>query len=150
LCAAQPAQDLRELVRDSLRFLDPAHNKTSEYSYSFRVDRKQYASNGALKSEESLVGNRSFQDGFSVSRLVEKNGKKLTEEELRKQEEAIRSYIAKEKVVTAEEREKRSRKAAENDAWLKEIADALDYNHAGEESINGRPAHVLVCSPRAG
>jgi hypothetical protein len=150
ICAAEAPQDLRQLVRDGLRFLDPANNRTGDYSYSFRIDRKQYDSSGALKSEESFIGNRSFQDGFSVSRIGEKNGQKLTEEELQKQEEAIRSYVAKQKAMTAGEREKRRRKSAEEDAWLKEIADALQYEYAGEESIDSRPAYVLLCSPRPG
>jgi hypothetical protein len=150
LCAAQPPQDLRELVRDSLRFLDPRNNKTSEYTYRFVVDRKQYDSDGAVKSHEIAVGNRSFQDGFPVSRVVEKNGKKLSEEELRKQEEAIRTQVAKEKALTAGEREKRLRKAAEDDGWMKEIADALEYKYTGDESIDGRPAYVLLFSPRPG
>jgi hypothetical protein len=150
LCSAQAPQDLRALVRDSLRFLDPGNNKTSEYSYRFVVDRKQYDSAGAVKSHEIAVGNRSFQDGVPVSRLVEKNGKKLSEEELRKQEEAIRTQVAKEKALTAEEREKRLRKAAENDGWMKEIPDALEYKYTGEESIDGRPAYLLLFSPRPG
>ena len=81
---------------------------------------------------------------------IQKNGRKLSEEELRKQEETIRTQIAKEKGLTAEEREKRRLKAAEDDGWMKEIADALEYKYTGDESIDGRPAYVLLFSPRPG
>jgi hypothetical protein len=60
----------------------------------------------------------------------------------------IGARLAKIKAQPAGEREKRRRKSAEEDAWLKEIADALDYQYLGEEAVNGRMAVVLSCFPR--
>ena len=59
-------------------------------------------------------------------RALERNGKKLTEQ-LRRQQDVIDARLAEVKAMPVEEREQRRRRSAEEEAWLTEIADALDY-----------------------
>jgi hypothetical protein len=85
-----------------------------------------------------------------VSRLTEKNGKPLSDDERREQEEQIKKALAKAKARSAAEIEKARREDEAEDAWIKEVPEALEYTFIGEEAINGRPAYVLTCVSRPG
>jgi len=151
---AEGPQDPRAMVRQSLARLEESNKKLADYGFVRRVERRQFTSGGALKSAQSWVVRREFQDGFQVHRLLERDGRPVPEEERRRSEEAIAKRLAELKAMTPEQRQKmreeRQRKAGDQDAWLKEFPEALDYRLAGEETIDGRPAWVLECSPRSG
>jgi len=133
-----------------MRFLDPAHNRTGDYGFTYRVDRREFHSDGKPKSREWLVGRKEFEEGYPVWRLSEKNGKPLTRQELEQQEKPIREYLYAKKKETAEQRAKQRRQDDDEDAWLQEVSEALDFQLAGREEINGRPAWILTCEPRPG
>ena len=89
-----------------------------------------------------------------VTRMLERDGKAIPEEERRANDDTIGKRIAELKAMAPEQRAgqeaENARRASENNAWLKEFPDALDYRMAGEETINGRPAWVLSCEPHKG
>jgi hypothetical protein len=148
--AAQPPDDLRTLVRDSLRFLTSDKKIADDYTYNFRNEVKQFDSGGKLKEERITAGEKVYQDGLGVMRVLERNGRKLTEAELRKQQDLFDAKLAEMRSLSAEEREKRRRRTAQDDSWQKELSEALDYKYIGEEAVNGRTAIVLSCEPRPG
>lgn len=148
--AAQAPADLQSLVRDSLRFVEPKKNRADDYTFNFRNERKEFDSDGKIKAHNISTGEKYFQDGFGVFRALERDGKKLTEEELALQQGTIDARLAEFKALSPQERQERRRKSAEEDAWLNEIADALDYKYIGEEPVGGRTAFVLACFPRVG
>jgi hypothetical protein len=150
LCLAQQPPDLRALVRDSLSFLEPSRNRTDDYTYTFRVDRKEFDSGGKLKKREQVAGRKEFEEGFAVYRVTEKNGKPLTATEQQEQEENIRKHLAEMKRQAQEKASKPRKQGDDEDAWLKEIPDALNYEYVGKEQIHGRPVHVITASPRPG
>jgi len=125
--------------------------------YVRRNDHRQYHSNGSMKQGRSWTVEREFRDGISVIRLLERDGKPIPAEERQAEEDRIRKYIAEVKAMTPEqtarqkeERERNRRKESDEDEWIKEFPEALDYKPAGEEIIHGRPALVLAISPRPG
>jgi hypothetical protein len=65
---------------------------------------------------------------------------------MRSQEKNIHETVAKVKA----ERQRGSGKKGNQDEWIKEVGDALDFKLAGEETLHGRPAWVLTCSPHRG
>jgi hypothetical protein len=140
-CAQQPG-DLRQLVADSLRFVES--DKGKDLDYSWRSDRKQFDSSGKITSQTTLVGEKTTVDGVAVHRVLEKDGRKLSEKEAREQEAKIREAVEKAKA------ERRAGKKGDGDAWVKEVGDALEFKMVGEELVNGRSAWVLTCSPRPG
>ncbi len=146
--------DLRALVRQSLARLESSEKKAGDYGFVRKVERKEFASGGRIKNQWSLVLKRELEDGILVTRPIERDGKPLPEEERRKNQEALRKRQAELKALTPEQLEKRRaenrKRESDEDAWLKEFPEALDYQLAGEETIDGRPAAILDCTPRPG
>jgi hypothetical protein len=131
-------------VRDSLRFVE--NNPTHTFEYSWRSERKEFDSSGKVTSENMLMGEKVTIQGVSIHRLLERNGTTLTDDEIRSQEMRIKETIAKVKA----ERQRGPGKQANGDEWIREVGDALDFKVVGEETVDGRSAWVLTCSPHAG
>jgi hypothetical protein len=89
------------------------------------VDRREFHSDGKLTLREWLVGRKEFEEGYPVWRLSEKNGNPLNSQELEQQEKRIREYLDAKKKETAEQRAKQRRQDDDEDAWLKEVSEAL-------------------------
>lgn len=121
-----------------------------DWAYRFTFERKQFDSSGGVKSWESSSGERTFQEGFPVSRVYEKNGKKRTDQELQKQEAEVRRSLEEMRALSPAGREQRRRKQAEGMSWLRELPDALEYRFLREEDYQGRPMWVLGCTPKPG
>ncbi len=154
LAFAETPADLRELMRRALARLEESEKRQNDFVWTRRVDRKEFHSDGKLKEANSFVVRLDFQDGYRVFRPVERNGKPATEEEKQRAEEAIRKRLAELKAMTPEQirklREDSRKRQKDEDDWIQEFPEALDYKLAGEEPINGRAALALDLSPRKG
>jgi len=144
---AQSPPDFRQLVDDSLRFVDPTRNKQPDYYYMVRSERRQFDANGKTRSDETTLATHTFQEGLPILRVLEKNGRKLTDAEGREQEAKISKRVADYRGLSLEEQR---RKAAEGTEWIREIPDALDFTLVGEELLDGRQTLVLTCVPHPG
>jgi hypothetical protein len=153
-CWAETPDETRALVRRSLARIEESDKKIGDYGFIRRTERKELTSSGEIKTQRNWTVKRELQDGFMVNRLLERDGKPLAEEERRKNEETIQKRLAELKAMTPEQlqkmRDERRKKGNDEEAWLKEFPEALDYKPAGEEMIDGRPALLLECSPRQG
>jgi hypothetical protein len=156
--AAESTQsELREMVRQSLKKLEDSDKKASEYGFLRHTERKEFNSDGRLKMQTRVVVRREFQDGFPVNRVLERDGQPLSEEERKKNEEAIQKRLAELKSETPEQKAKRQeenrrkqKNEKEGEAWLNEFPEAVDYKLIGEETMNGRVALHLEFTPRPG
>lgn len=151
---AVQAQDLKEIVRKALLSLNSSQEKLADYGFVRHVERKEFKSDGSVKSWDRTVLKRELHDGVVVTRPVERNGKPLTESEKKQIETAIAKRVAEMKGMTPEQRRKQSetarKKDRESDAWMNEVPEAFDFKLAGEELIAGRPTLVIDATPRAG
>lgn len=143
LCGAQsrPPGDLRSLVHDSLRFVEN-DQLARQVEYQWQSERKQFDSSGRVTNVTTLSGEKATIDGVPVHRVTSRDGKKLTEDEQREHEAELREAAEKAKA------EKRTGNGRTD--WVKEVGDALDFQLAGEDHVNGRAAWVLTCTPRQG
>jgi len=152
LCLAPflSADSLPDLVRDSLRFLDPATNKfADDYAYTVRTTRKQFDPDGNLRSQEYTVAVRTFQDGWSCYRVRERNGKPLSTDEQKQQEARIAKRISELQALPPDEREKERRAGgnARRIEWVREVPEALAFKSVGETVENGRRIVVVDAEP---
>lgn len=153
--SAQTAENLRELVRKALSRLEENQERVvANYGFRRAGERREFASDGKLKSENRWVVERVLRDGFFFSKLVEREGQPVPEAEQKGLEEQFLKRAAELKAMTSEQRkqmreEERARERRE-DEWLRELPDALEFRSAGEETINGRTALLIDCSPRKG
>jgi hypothetical protein len=117
------------------------------YSYLERDETRRLDPAGHGKSEEVDVSRALLVDGVQFEQLVERNGRPLSAAEERKQNEEMDKL----KHLTAEQRAERLREdEEENTSLVGEVPMAFDFNLAGEEVVNGRPAWVLQAAPHPG
>ncbi len=89
-------------------------------------------------------------DGTPYDRLVEKDGRPLTPEERRREDEKFEKAARERKAESSEERQDRIRKYEDQRSFLKDIPNAYDFRLEGQETVDGRPAWVLGMTPKAG
>jgi hypothetical protein len=151
---AQSPAELREMARVAMNRMTQNSERLADYGYSFEGRRREYHSDGKLKSEESWKGRRDFIDGFGISRIVERNGKPIEEKERRERDQTIAKRLAEFRAMSPDELEKlrleRREKAQKEMGWVTEFADAFDFKLAGEQMLEGRPVWLIDFEPRSG
>jgi hypothetical protein len=89
-----------------------------------------------------------------VERLIAKDDKPLSEKDAAKEEERIQKIIDKRKNESESDRKKRLDKEEkdreEGRHFVKEIADAFEFQMTGSEAVGGRDAYVIDAEPRPG
>lgn len=142
---AQP--DWRPVMRKAIEKLDGGASRRNDYGFIRFSETKEYDSSGKLRNRSTVVTRTEVIDGFAVARLVERDGEPVSEGERAAGQEAINKKIAQLKRMTPEQRTKARQT---QDAWLLEMADALNFRKVGEETYRSRPVMVFDCTPRPG
>jgi hypothetical protein len=153
LAQAQSAEELRMKLRESLAKLQEADQKMGDYSYTRYNVRREFHSNGSLKAERTVLALREFEDGIGFIHQVQRDGKPVPDAEIKQSQDAARARAAQLRAMSPAERAKaepESRSRAQEQSFLKEFPDALEYKKIGEETIDGRRTWVLECWPRPG
>jgi hypothetical protein len=99
-----------------------------------------------VKSEDVDLSRIIFVNRSLCEQLLGNNGRPLSAEEQRKQEEKIEKL----KRETPEQRATRLLKQEEDRSFIREVPAAFDFQLVGEEPVNGRPAYVLQATPHPG
>lgn len=146
---AEQSTSPTELARRSLQLLSGSEQKLRDYSFTRRTERKEFSADGTVKSQQSWVARRTREQGVSVTRLVERNGKPLPEDERSRLEETVKKRIAEYQAMSPAERERTSRHN-DRDEFLQEFPDAMDCKQLADETVAGRANYVLDCWPKAG
>lgn len=143
------AQDPAEIVRKSLDREIDHQRKLANYTWETVSVERELEKNGKVKKTEVKVHENLNIDGTSYRRLIEENGKPLSAEKARKEQEKMDKEIAKRKNETESQRKKRlndERKEREEAIkFRREVMDAFDFKLEGEEKVNG-----LLCWRIAG
>lgn len=125
-----------------------------DYEYYERIIIKHLDGDGRVEKTEQKAHEVLFLEGSPYRRLLEKDGKPLSEAEVRFEEEKLRSVAEERRRETPEQRRKRleeAEKARErNRAALREVPDAFTFRVIGEETVNGRKTWVTWFEPRPG
>lgn len=145
---ADTPADLRALVRKSLAGIQREEERRSQFLFKVRSERKELDSDGKVASRNSSVWERIEIDGYTFGRTLERNGKPLTTEERRSEDEAIQKRLTELKASKLPQQEPPTRSQQQD--WYKEFPEALDYKLAGEETFNGRATLRLDATPRPG
>jgi hypothetical protein len=139
--------DVGQIVASSVAATQRHWRAWVRYSYLERDETRHLDSAGHVKSEEVDVSRAFLVDGVQFNQLVERNGRPPSAEEERKQNEEIDRL----KRLSPEQRAERLRKQEEeNTSLVAEVPKAFDFQLAGEEVVNGRPAWILQAVPHPG
>ena len=139
--------DVRQIVELSVAATQRHWRAWVLYSYLERDETRHLDMAGHVKSEEVEVSRAFLVDGVQFDQLVERNGRPPSAGEEQKQNEDVE----KKKRLSAEQRAERLRKEEEeNTSLVAEVPRAFDFQLAGEDVVNGRPAWVLQATPHPG
>ena len=140
------AQDIRQIVETSIAATQRHWQERLRSTYVQRDENRRLDSAGRVKSKEIDVSRTILVNGTPFEQLVERNGQPPSVEEEQKQKEKIDKL----KRETSEQRAARVREQEEQTlSLIREVPKAFDFQFAGEEVVNGRPANVLQATPRS-
>ena len=125
-----------------------------DYTYIEQEVQHNLDGKGRVKSTETKTYEIMEIYGEQVQRLIEKDGKPLSEKEAAKEEAKIQKAIDKRKNESEGERKKRAEKQEkdreEGRKFVREVAEAYNFKLVATESVGGREAWVIDGEPRPG
>lgn len=147
-CSAASAIEVnaRDLVRKSIANYDKDWRTGLKYTY-LETDKVKRP-DGSLKSVD--VTQVITIDGTPYDKLVSKNGRPLTPDEQKREEDKYQKLVNTRAHESAAARAKRLRDYEQQRLFLKEVPDAFDFKLLGEEPVSGRSAYIIQCTPRPG
>lgn len=86
--------DIPALLQSLQANEDKIEDILDTYSYNQKIVRRELGDDGVLRETESETRQLSFYKGFRVARLVEKNGKPLSEKEQKNEDEEVQKRVA--------------------------------------------------------
>lgn len=117
------------------------------YTYLERDQNRHLDLAGHVKSEDVDVSRAILINGVQFDQILERNGRPLPPAEERKQKEELARLMRQ----TPEQRAEKVRlEEEENTSLVGEVPKAFDFELAGEDVVNGRPAWVLQATPHPG
>jgi hypothetical protein len=130
-----------EIIGKLLDWLEARHDKNELFTYKQITDMEKLNGDGEVEERENLLYQSEIVEGYNFERLIQKNGKPLTQEEQKEQKEREKEFH---KHV-----QKRKENGKEGPKRLREIADRFKFEVLGKETIRGRSAFVVSFEPDA-
>lgn len=152
--AALWAQDAQEIVRKSVQLDQANWLRMKDYTWTARLIEKHLDSKSNVKSEDSRAWETIVLSGEPYRRMLERNGKPLSAEEQRKEQEKLDKTVAKLDHETPEQKEHRlaeyDKQRQKDREFLLEIPSIYDFHLEGDAQIDGHPAWVITATPKTG
>lgn len=148
------AQDAAQIVRKSMDREIGNQRKLANYTWETTTVTHEMEKSGKTKKTETEVHEHLNIDGTSYRRLVEENGKPLSEEKAKKEKERMDKEIAKRRNESESARRSRlNKEQKEREEAIKfreEVMDAFVFKLEGEETVNGFRCWRVSGEPRPG
>ena len=149
--ASAPA-DAKETIRRALEVDQRNLALARNYTYEEKQETRAFDKRGSTKHQQSETHDLTILYGEPYSRLIQKNGKPLSEKDEKKEQEKLDKFIAKHKNESEKEKQKRLAKMEkdrrEERAFAGDIINAYDFRMAGQEQVDGRDVYVIEANPR--
>jgi hypothetical protein len=140
-----PLPDIRTLVLDVERNQKAAEALTRDYTYHVHIERQDLAKDGAVRKTVTTDSESVTLSGVRVNRIVARDGKPLTPDEIVKENERIDKEVAD----SHERRAKEEGKGKETDSrgnvvlTASRILELGTFSNPRRVDLNGRPTIVL-------
>ncbi len=152
LASTLAAQDAREIVRKSVDLDQLNWLRMKDYTWVARLTDRYLDDHGKIKKEEKQAWETTILYGEPCRRMLEHDGKPLSTEEQRKQQQKLDRRVAKLEQEGPEERRRRldkeERERLKDREFLREIPDLYSFRMAGEARIDGRDTWMIDATPR--
>jgi hypothetical protein len=148
------AQDAREIVRKSVELDQADWARMKDYTWIARETDRSLDSGGRVKSEKTDEWETVILYGEPHHRMLERDGKPLSADDQRKEQQKLDKAVAKLEHESPEQRARREaeyEKQREKDReFLREVPDLFDFKLLGDERIDGHDVWVISATPKPG
>jgi hypothetical protein len=148
------AQDPREIVRKSVELDQADWARMKDYTWIARQTDRSLDSRGNVKSEKTDEWETVVLYGEPHHRMLERDGKPLSADDQRKEQQKWHKAVAKLEHESPEQRARREseyEKQREKDReFLREVPDLFDFKLLGDERIDGHDVWVISATPKPG
>jgi hypothetical protein len=146
------AQDPRELVRRSIAQDQLDWLRMKDYTWQAQSLDRHFDAHGKVQSTKQEKWETLILDGQAQRRMLERDGKPLSPQEQRTEQQRLDEASRKLSVETPAEKQHRLDEAEKRRkrefAFLSEIPDLYDLRLEGESTVNSRPVWVVSGAPR--
>jgi len=151
---ASSSVDVQALLKKSVVNTQRNWTEAPNFVFTEHDVQEKLDAHGGGKSKVDKVYEVSMIDGSPYERLIALNGHPLSAQQKAAEEtkmEAERQRRIKESRADRQKRvAKYERERKQNQAMLREMAEAFNYQLRGETAINGRQTYVLDATPKPG
>jgi hypothetical protein len=148
------AQDARDIVRKSVELDQADWARMKDYTWIARQTDRSLDPRGHVKSEKTDEWETVVLYGEPHRRMLERDGKPLSAEDQRKEQQKLDKAVAKLEHESPEQRQRRVaeyEKEREKDReFLREVPDLFDLRLLGDEKIDGHDVWVISATPKPG
>jgi hypothetical protein len=154
LASATFAQDARDIVRKSVELDQANWVRMKDYTWIARQTDRDLDSRGNVKSEKTDEWETVVLYGEPHRRMLVRDGKPLSPEDQRKEQERLDKAVAKLERESPEQRahrEAKYEKQREDDRdFLREVPDLFEFKLLGDQQIDGHDVWVISATPKPG
>ena len=147
-------QDPREIVRKSVELDQADWARMKDYTWIARETERSLDSRGHVKSEKTDEWETVVLYGEPHRRMLQRDGKLLSAEDQRKEQQKLDKAVAK---LERESPEQRARRVSEYEKqrqkdreFLREVPDLFDFKLLGDQKIDGHDVWVISATPKPG
>jgi len=111
--SGEPLPDIPTLLKELQANEDRVEDILDTYSFEQKIIRREIGKDGVLRETESETNQLSFYKGYRITRMIEKNGRPLTEREQASEDREVQKRVEDiERRIAREERRRVSQSAA--------------------------------------
>jgi hypothetical protein len=147
------AQDARDIVRKSVELDQANWLRMKDYTWMARETERRLDSKGKTKSVDSRAWETLVLYGEPHRRTLERDGKPLSPDERRKQQEKLDKAVAKLERETPEQRQHRvaefEKERQKQREFLREIPELYDFRLQGDAKVDGYDAWIIAATPKS-
>jgi hypothetical protein len=147
-----PTTDPKEIVRRAVEMDHHNFERAQKYTCIQHQVVKHLDKHGNVKSTEDKTFDINFYFGEFYPRLVQMDGRPLSDKEQRREDEKLEKFLSKRRNESEEDRQKRldkeKKEREEGRAFERDVVNAYDFRLAGEEQVSGEDTWVIEATPR--
>jgi hypothetical protein len=145
-------QDALSIVRKSVDLDQSNWQRMKDYTWIARRTDRLRDSSGEVKSQKTEQWETVVIYGEPHHRMLERDGKPLSPQDQRKEQEKLDQAVAKRANETPEQQARREaefEKQREKDReFLRDVPDLFDFKLLGDEKIDGHDVWVITATPK--
>jgi hypothetical protein len=150
IASAALAQDANEIVRRASDRDFTNFEARKNYTYQERQEVREYNGKGKLTKTEIETHEILILQGQPYEKLIARNDHPLSEKDAQKEQKKLDNEVEKRKKQSAAEKAKLEKERLEEQKYLREFTEAFDFKVIGEEAVSGKPAWVILVTPKQG